>query len=97
MYATNAHVYGKLTSVEFSGELDLSLNLLVIVHEGIFGELDAQFVLTSLLCLILVLHVRVHVSVEEPRAVFVFERESDSLVRDTTLLDELIIGLHECL
>lgn len=97
MYATNAHVYGKLTSVEFSGELDLSLNLLVIVHEGIFGELDAQFVLTSLLCLILVLHVRVHVSVEEPCAILVFERESYSLVRDTTLLDELIIGLHECL
>lgn len=40
-YIKVMHIFEGLTSVEFSRELDLCSNLLVVVREGILGKLDA--------------------------------------------------------
>lgn len=53
-----------LTSVEFGGELDFGLDLLFVINEGLVGQLDAELVLTSILSLVLVLHIGVHIAVE---------------------------------
>ena len=54
-----------LTSMELRGELNLSLNLLFVRLKGHLGQLHAQFVVTCILCLVLVLDIGVHITVEK--------------------------------
>ena len=60
-------------SVEFCRELNLGLDLLVLILKGHFGELHAQLILSRILSFILVLHIRVHITVEELVVVSVFQ------------------------
>ena len=63
--ATRLFLLYSSVSVEFGRELDLSFDLLAFALKGLCGELDAEFVLSCLLRLILVLHVGVHIAIKE--------------------------------
>ena len=81
-----------LTSVEFGGELNLGLDLLVIRSEGVFCDLNTQLIFTSIVSFIFILNVRVNITIEELVFILVSEHESDTLVWCTSTLDESIIG-----
>ena len=81
-----------LTSVEFGGELNLGLDLLVIRSEGVFCDLNTQLIFTSIISFIFILNVRVNITIEELVFILVSEHESDTLVWCTSTLDESIIG-----
>ena len=81
-----------LTSVEFGGELNLGLDLLVIRSEGVFCDLNTQFIFTSIVSFIFILNVRVNITIEELVFILVSEHESDTLVWCTSTLDKSIIG-----
>ena len=84
-----------LTSVEFGGELNLGLDLLVIRSEGVFCDLNAQLIFTSIVSFIFILNVRVNITIEELVFILVGEHESDTLVWCTSTLDESIIGFDQ--
>ena len=84
-----------LTSVEFGGELNLGLDLLVIRSEGVFCDLNAQLIFTSIVSFIFILNVRVNITIEELVFILVSEHESDTLVWCTSTLDESIIGFYQ--
>ena len=84
-----------LTSVEFGGELNLGLDLLVIRSEGVFCDLNTQFIFTSIVSFIFILNVRVNITIEELVFILVSEHESDTLVWCTSTLDESIIGYDQ--
>ena len=84
-----------LTSVEFGGELNLGLDLLVIISEGVFCDLNAQLIFTSIVSFIFILNVRVNITIEELVFILVSEHESDTLVWCTSTLDESIIGFDQ--
>ena len=84
-----------LTSVEFGGELNLGLDLLVIRSEGVFCDLNAQLIFTSIVSFIFILNVRVNITIEELVFILVSEHESDTLVWCTSTLDESIIGFDQ--
>ena len=81
-----------LTSVEFGGELNLGLDLLVIRSEGVFCDLNTQLIFTSIVSFIFILNVRVNITIEELVFILVSQHESDTLVWCTSTLDESIIG-----
>ena len=81
-----------LTSVEFGGELNLGLDLLVIRSEGVFCDLNTQLIFTSIVSFIFILNVRVNITIEELVFILVSEHESDTLVWCTSTLDKSIIG-----
>merc|ERR1711994_278566 len=82
-------------SVEFGRELNLGLDLLVIISEGVFCDLNAQLIFTSIVSFIFILNVRVNITIEELVFILVSEHESDSLVWCTSTLDESIIGFDQ--
>ena len=84
-----------LTSVEFGRELNLGLDLLVIISEGVFCDLNAQLIFTSIVSFIFILNVRVNITIEELVFILVSEHESDTLVWCTSTLDESIIGFDQ--
>ena len=84
-----------LTSVEFGGELNLGLDLLVIRSEGVFCDLNTQFIFTSIVSFIFILNVGVNITIEELVFILVSEHESDTLVWCTSTLDESIIGFDQ--
>ena len=84
-----------LTSVEFGGELNLGLDLLVIRSEGVFCDLNTQLIFTSIVSFIFILNVRVNITIEELVFILVSEHESDTLVWCTSTLDESIIGFDQ--
>ena len=77
--------------MELCGELDLSLDLLIVARECHLCELHAKLVFASLLCLVLVLHIWVHVTIEKLRVVFVSQLQSHSLVWCTALSNQFVI------
>ena len=81
--------------MELSGELDLGLDLGVVVGKGHLGELYAQLVLTSVFSLVLVLHVRVHVAIEQLLVILVSQLEANTLVWSAAPLDHEVIGLNK--
>jgi hypothetical protein len=81
--------------VEFGGELDFGLDLLFIIYEGLVGELDAELVLTSILSFVFVLHVGVHIAVEQLLLVGVYELQAHTLVRCPTSSDHFIVGFDK--
>ena len=84
-----------LTSVEFGGELNLGLDLLVIRSEGVFCDLNTQLIFTSIVSFIFILNVGVNITIEELVFILVSEHESDTLVWCTSTLDESIIGFDQ--
>ena len=60
-------------SVELGRELDFGLDLMIIIFEGIFGELHTKLILSRIFSFILILHIRVHISVEECIIISVFK------------------------
>ena len=84
-----------LTSVEFGRELNLGLDLLVIISEGVFCDLNTQLIFTSIVSFIFILNVRVNITIEELVFILVSEHESDTLVWCTSTLDESIIGFDQ--
>ena len=81
--------------MEFGGELNLGLDLLVIRSEGVFCDLNTQFIFTSIVSFIFILNVRVNITIEELVFILVSEHESDTLVWCTSTLDESIIGFDQ--
>ena len=84
-----------LTSVEFGRELNLGLDLLVIRSEGVFCDLNTQFIFTGIVSFIFILNVRVNITIEELVFILVSEHESDTLVWCTSTLDKSIIGFDQ--
>lgn len=73
--------------MELRIEFNLRLNALVLTGKCVLGQHDAQLILPSLLSLILILHVWVHVTIEELYAGSVGKFHSDTLVGRATHLD----------
>ena len=59
--------------MEFGREFDFGLDTLIFPHKCLLSEHDAKLVFTWFLSLVLVLHIRVHVAVEEARVMAVLK------------------------
>ena len=78
-------------SVEFGAELDLDLDLGVGRLECLLSQLDAKLVLSSILGFVLILHVRVHITVEKLLALSVCQHEPHTLVRGATSVNQFVV------
>ena len=66
--------------MEFSRELDLGFNSLIVAAKGVLSQHDAELILTGIFSFVLILHIRVHVSIEEHLVILILELEFNSLV-----------------
>ena len=72
--------------VELGRELDLGFDLLSFIVESTFGQLHAKLILSGIVSFVLVLHIRMHISIEKCIIISIFKEKPDTLIRGSTIL-----------
>lgn len=85
----------ELTSVELCGEANGRPHSGIVVTKRQLTEHHAELVLPTVLHLVLVLHIRVHITVEQLLVVLIGQANAHTLVGRPTSLGHLIVGLDD--
>lgn len=81
--------------MELRRKLDFCFDLHGWVWESLLSELNTELVDSGLGCLILILHVGMHVSEKELLITLICELQPDTLIGGLALGSQTVIGLHK--
>ena len=81
--------------MEFAAEFDFRLNVLVIVTESHFSQLDTKSELTACCHLVLILHIGMYISEKQLLVIEISQTKTHALIWCIALQSDFVIGFDD--